>query len=353
MTGKTLDSERHERMDANTRHGILAGGNFIVDHVKQIDHYPEQDQLTLVRSETLSNGGGPYNLLKDLAAMNVGIPLQAVGLIGDDVNGQWIIDDCQSCQIDTGHLHQTSRACTAWTDVMSVTSTGRRTFFHHAGTNALLSDEQFDFEATTSRVFYLGYLTLLEQLDRIDGNGQSGASRVFKEARAAGMITVADTVSGNHPRFREIVTSAAPQLDYLLLNELEAGWLVGRTLKCDATRPEALQAAASEVIQLGVAQAVAIHFEHGAVVAQQDGRCYVQGAVQLPQDEVRGTVGAGDAFAAGYLHGIHQRRCQQECLFAAVCCAAACLTEPTTSGGVRPIDECLDLARQHGCRRFS
>ncbi len=78
-------------MNASPRRGILAGGNFVVDHVKQIDHYPEQDQLTLVHERALSNGGGPYNLLKDLAAMQVDLPLQAVGLIGDDANGQWII----------------------------------------------------------------------------------------------------------------------------------------------------------------------------------------------------------------------------------------------------------------------
>ena len=33
------------------RTGILAGGNFIIDHVKLIDAYPEQDMLTFIRSE--------------------------------------------------------------------------------------------------------------------------------------------------------------------------------------------------------------------------------------------------------------------------------------------------------------
>ena len=58
-------------MNQDERHGVLAGGNFIVDHIKEIDHFPKQDQLALVRTETLSNGGGPYNLLRDLAAMEV------------------------------------------------------------------------------------------------------------------------------------------------------------------------------------------------------------------------------------------------------------------------------------------
>ena len=49
------------------RKGILAAGNFIVDHVKIIDDYPQQDMLASIVSESQSNGGGPYNVLKCLA----------------------------------------------------------------------------------------------------------------------------------------------------------------------------------------------------------------------------------------------------------------------------------------------
>ena len=51
------------------RSGILAGGNFIVDHVKIVDHYQEHEMLESILSESMSNGGGPYNVLKDLARL--------------------------------------------------------------------------------------------------------------------------------------------------------------------------------------------------------------------------------------------------------------------------------------------
>ena len=53
------------------RNGILAGGNYIIDYVKLINGYPEQDMLADIRSETSSNGGGPYNVLNDPAACAV------------------------------------------------------------------------------------------------------------------------------------------------------------------------------------------------------------------------------------------------------------------------------------------
>jgi hypothetical protein len=49
------------------RKGILAAGNFIVNHVKIMDDYPQQDMLASIVSESQSNGGGPYNVLKCLA----------------------------------------------------------------------------------------------------------------------------------------------------------------------------------------------------------------------------------------------------------------------------------------------
>lgn len=51
------------------RSGVIAAGNFIVDHVKIVDAYPSQDQLALVQSQSQFNGGGPYNLLLDLVAL--------------------------------------------------------------------------------------------------------------------------------------------------------------------------------------------------------------------------------------------------------------------------------------------
>ena len=72
------------------RRGILAAGNFIVDHVKLVDDYPAQDQLALVQSHAQSNGGGPYNLLCDLALLGAEFPLLAVGSIGEDPDGDWI-----------------------------------------------------------------------------------------------------------------------------------------------------------------------------------------------------------------------------------------------------------------------
>ena len=80
------------------RKGILAAGSFIVDHVKLIECWPPQDSLVNIFSEENSNGGGPYNLSKDVARLfpdEHPFPLAVAGMVGDDADGRWILADCQ------------------------------------------------------------------------------------------------------------------------------------------------------------------------------------------------------------------------------------------------------------------
>ena len=157
--------------DRTERCGVLVGGNFIVDHVKVIDSWPEQDTLASILSQSSSNGGGPYNVLKDLAVLDPDLPLSAMCLLGDDASGQWILDDCAAAGIDTSGVTITAEAPTSYTDAMTVRDTGRRTFFHQRGANALLDVGHFDFSQTTARIFHLGYLLLLDKLDPQQGWG--------------------------------------------------------------------------------------------------------------------------------------------------------------------------------------
>lgn len=342
---------RGHDLPMSARTGILAGGNFIIDHVKLIDAYPAQDMLANISSERSSNGGGPYNLLKDLAAMRAPFPLEAAGLVGTDANGDWILRDCAAAGIGTRQLRQTGRAPTSYTDAMTVASTGRRTFFHQRGANALLGEADFDFSQTTARHFHLAYLLLLDEMDRLLPDGRTVASLVLQKAKEAGLSTSVDIVSTEHPQFRAIANAALPFTDYLLINEIEAGNATGMRLRGpDGVDVAAAGRAAADILSRGSCRQVVIHFETGAVAAQRGGEVTAQGSLRVPPDFIKGATGAGDAFAAGYLFGLHESWDVPRCLRLAMCAAAACLTDPTPSLGLRPVEECLRLADEFGFR---
>ena len=332
------------------RTGVIAGGNWIVDHVKMIDRWPPQDTLATILGQESSNGGSPYNILKDLARLGVRFPLEAIGLVGDDEGGRFIRDDCRRHGIDVTQLAVTRSAPTSYTDVMTEQGTGRRTFFHCRGANAELAPGHFDFSRSRARHFHLGYLLLLDRLDERLGT-ETAAVEVFRAARAAGMRTSADVVSEVSDRFPRIIGPALPHLDYLFLNEFElmraTGIEVAPAGRVDADR---VAQAAGSLIDGGVRQWVIVHFPTGALARGVGGQTCWQPSLRVPADFIRGAAGAGDAFASGVLLGLHDGWPMAESLRLGVAAAAASLAHPTCSEGVGSIESCLALVERFGFR---
>lgn len=334
-----------------SRQGVLAGGNWIIDHVKIIDHFPAQDTLANILSESDGSGGSPYNILIDLAKLGAGFPLEAAGLVGEDQDGKTIVTDCANHGIVTTALRHTPAAPTSYTDVMTVRDTGRRTFYHCRGANALLDESHFDLAASRARIFHIGYLLLLDKLDAISEDGTTGASRLLEKAAALGFKTSADLVSEDSDRFAEVVRPVLPHLDYLILNEFEAARSTGVEITVDGTiRADRLSEAAAKLLQAGVREWVVIHFPEGAFARHSSGEEATHGSVNLPPSYIKGAAGAGDAFAAGTLLGLHDGLPILECLRIAVCAAASNLSHPTCTGGILPLADCLKLGETHGFR---
>jgi sugar/nucleoside kinase (ribokinase family) len=331
------------------RQGILAAGNWIVDFTKIIDVYPTQDTLCNIISETYGNGGSPYNLLIDLARLEAPFALEALGLVGDDKDGEAIRADCQHHRIDIAQLHTCKEAHTSYTDVMSVKSTGRRTFFHQRGANALLGPEHFDFSASRAKHFHLGYLLLLDRLDQADSQYGTVAAGLLHEALLAGFKTSIDVVSEDSDRFSAIVRPALKYTDYAILNEFEAERTTGLIIRTEqGVDAEQLRSAARKLLEAGVREWVIIHYPEGSLAAHRDGSVLTQGSTRITQDKILGNTGAGDAFGAGLLYGLHEDKPMEECLRYAVCVAAACLTDATCSGGIRSLDQCMELGKSFG-----
>ena len=70
--------------------------------------------------------------------------------------------------------------------------------------------------------------------------------------------------------------------------------------------------------------------------------------MKLPPKYIAGTAGAGDAFCAGVLYGLHEDWGLQRCLLTGVCIAAASLAEATCTAGVKSLSTSLGLARKFG-----
>jgi sugar/nucleoside kinase (ribokinase family) len=339
-----------KKNSVNVRRGLLAGGNWIIDQVKMIDVYPQPEQLANIRSQSEGTGGAPYNVLVDLARSGTPFPLHAAGLVGKDSLGERIRATCRHYRIDVRHLGTTSKAPTSYTDVMTETGHGRRTFFHARGANALWQGDDLDFKKLDVRIFHLGYLLLLDALDEPDARFGTKAARLLARAQAAGVKTSADVVSEDSDRFARIVNPALKHVDYCILNEIEAGKTTGFKIRPPGGQLDtvALRHAAGALLQQGVRELVVVHFPEGAFARTRKGDDFWQSSLKLPPKYVGGTAGAGDAFCAGVLYGLHEGWDLQRCLLTGVCIATASLADATCTNGVKSLSTSLALARKFG-----
>jgi len=345
---KTTSEGVEVTLPAKRRRGLVAGGNWIVDHVKSIDAWPPQDALVNILDQTKANGGSPYNILVDLARLGADFALLGVGLVGDDDDGQYVRHDCTRYGIDQTRLQTTRTVATSYTDVMTVKSTGRRTFFHQRGANALLGPEHFDFNGIEARHFHLGYALLLDRLDA-ETNGVPAMATVFAAARAAGLTTSLDCVSESSDRFASVVRPVLGEVDLFFANDFEAERITGITVRSgEKLNRNAAESAARRLVELGVRQWAVLHFPEGACACSKNGDVIWQGSVRIPAAEIRGAAGAGDAFAAGVLFGWHEGWGFTESLRVGVCAAASCLRDVTCSEGVVTKDESLRSGSEWG-----
>lgn len=334
------------------RRGIIAGGNWIIDQVKLIDVYPEREKLANIRSQYQGTGGAPYNVLINLAKLGVNFPLIGAGLVGRDALGQAILEDCKKHKIDTRFLRSTGEAPTSYTDVMTEQYNGRRTFFHARGANALWKGDDLDFTKSKAQIFHLGYLLLLDELDQPDAKFGTKAARLLAAAQEAGLKTSVDCVSEDSDRFAKIVTPALKHVDYCVLNEIEAGKTAGFKIRqVDGSLDTvALRHAAGALLQQGVREVVVIHFPEGGFARTRKGEDVWQSSLNLPGKYIAGSAGAGDAFCAGVLLGLHEGWELKKCLETGVCAAAASLAEPSCTAGMKPLAACQALAKKYKFR---
>jgi sugar/nucleoside kinase (ribokinase family) len=336
--------------NAKPGHGLLAGGNWIIDQVKMIDIYPQPEQLSNIRGQSEGTGGAPYNVLADLAHSGAPFPLFAAGRIGKDPLGARILSHCKRLKIDTRFLTATPQAPTSYTDVMTEMGGGRRTFFHARGANALWSGADLDWKKVRPRIFHLGYLLLLDALDLPDPKFGTRAARLLARAQASGVKTSVDVVSENSDRFARIVNPALRHVDYCILNEIEAGKTTGFNLRHPDGRIDtaAVRHAAGALLHQGVKELVVVHFPEGAFARTRRGEDVWQSSLRLPEGYIAGTAGAGDAFCAGVLLGLHEGWNVPRCLRTGVCIAAASLSQATCTDGVKSLNTSLALARKYG-----
>ena len=332
------------------RKGICVAGNLIVDITYPIERWPRQSELTTITDGIArSVGGAVCNVITDLAKLDETLPLSALGVIGDDAEGEFILEQLGRHEnIDLSLLGR--KGTTSFTAVMSDNRTKARTFFQYRGANALFDESFIDWDRIDAEILHVGYILLLDALDQADGEYGTKMARLLAEAQSRGIQTSIDVVTESGDRFRTLVPPALRYTDYCVINELEAQQITGVLLRDEEEKlyPEHMEEALRKMKELGVSTWAVIHCPEGGYGLDEKNHFLTVRSLKLPEGYIKGTVGAGDAFCAGVLYGAEKGWGLAESVRLGTCAAAASLSEAGATEGMRPAAEVLKLAELYG-----
>lgn len=251
--------------------------------VRPVESLPDRGGMVLVPQLELHMGG----LAAVTAAVfaELGGSAAVVAKVGEDGFGDYITNRLQSHGVDISHLERTS-ACHTSSTVVAISQDGERSFLHHVGTSAVLSEEDIpESLLKQTRVFHWGGPSITPGLD-----GEP-IGRVFAKARALGVMTSMDTCYDGKGIWFPHIEHALPHLNIVMSSLAEAQHYTGKESPADIAEFYRSFGVEKVMIKLGA---------EGVYVQDDSEACQIPGH----NVQVVDTTGAGDSACAGFLYGI-------------------------------------------------
>jgi sugar/nucleoside kinase (ribokinase family) len=306
---------------------VLCAGIVVADHVcAPIPHVPAAGELVLAKRLQLTLGGCAANVAVDLSKLEVRAAI--AGRVGADCFGSIVAELLAESQVDVGGLKVSPERDTSQTLIVNVAGEDRR-FIHTFGANADFRAADIPLDLVRCcRVLYVGGFFLMPQLRSEE------LSEVFRAAREAGVRTVLDVVTPGPGDYLSSLKALLPLVDVFMPNHQEGELITGQR---DPVRQAEL------LHRLGAGTAIVTLGAGGAVAVGKDRRWR---ADAYPVAMVDGS-GGGDAFAAGYIHGLLNGLPTAECLRVASALGASCVQAVGTTTGVLTLAQCQAFLREH------
>ena len=328
--------------------GIAVAGNMIVDMLYPVAGFPKAGELVTITGDmSRSTGGCLCNDIVDLAKLDPMLPLVALGRVGKDPEGEYVLDKLRRHKnIDLRHVKV--EGTTSYTLVIADQITTQRTFYQCRGANAALCEADFPWDELDVELLHIGYILLLDALDEEDPEYGTKMACLLKNAQEHGIKTSIDVVSETGDRFRRLVCPALRYTDYCVINEVEAAATTGIALRTGDGKliRENFLPALREMKALGVSTWAVIHCpELGCGLDENDNYVEVS-SLRLPEGWIAGTVGAGDAFCSGVLYSAWKGEGLKQAIEMGTAAAACSLSEPGATEGMRTAEEVRKLYAQ-------
>ncbi len=238
-----------------------------------------------------------------IVAAKHGMRVQAVGGVGCDDMGDWVLAKLRSFGVDVENMQRCPGHATS-SSIVTTRPDGARPALHKRGATAAfyVGDEALA-RVTDTRILHVGGVGLM---DRMDGGR---TLEVMRTAKEKGAVTTLDVFAAT----REDMARVAPLLpytDHFMPSEEEARALTGL---------EDLDEVADRLLEEGAGCVILTLGAEGALYRHRDGTRFRIPAYRI---DVVCTCGCGDCFNAGFATGLHLGLSAEDCVRLAQACAA-------------------------------
>lgn len=256
---------------------ILAVGVATLDIINRVARYPDEDQEVRAIAQQLRRGGNACNTLTVLSRL--GHRCSWAGLLADDQNSLLIREALRASQVETCWARVISGGVTPTSYITSSQATGSRTIVHYR--NLPEYDEHYFSEIDLTPFDWLHF----------EGRNPDATLAMLQRVKAQG---AAARISIELEKPRDGLEQSLPYADVVMISRAYAiakGFDQAKSL-FDFIRP-----------MCGHAVCFLAWGDQGGWLQTQQKGIHFQPASKPPQ--VVDTLGAGDVFNAGLIHGLY------------------------------------------------
>ncbi|CNC16744.1 putative sugar kinase [Yersinia pseudotuberculosis] len=264
---------------------IVSLGIHVLDVLgRHVNRFPPGGELDIINEIRLTVAGTAAGMSVDLAKL--GGDVYAMGAVGLDESGNFIIDTLRRYGVNTDHIVRKSEVQTSCS-MLPIRPNGERPVLHVLGANAAYRLEDIHWDVIASAdILHFGGTYLLPGLD-----GPPTAT-ILKFAKEHGVTTTLDLLVNAQPDLLAKLEPALPYIDYFMPGLDEARAICGLEKRADVI---------AFFLNRGVGHTVFKMGAEGSSIASLD-----MAEILIPayKAQVVDSTGCGDSYCAAFIMGL-------------------------------------------------
>ena len=253
---------------------------------RPVTEIPPGQNVALLEEIRITVAGTAAGTAIDLAKL--GADVVAMGAIGEDELGNFLLTTMQRYGIDTSCLKRISGVQTSST-MLPIRPNGERPALHVPGANGELVWEDLDLDVIAGADYlHMGGTSLMPKFD-----GEP-TRRVLEFAKQNNVTTTFDLVAVQRPDLLDLIEPCLPFVDYYMPGFEEAIMMCGLSDRQEIIRFFLDRGAKHTVFKMGEQGSSIAHLENGQI-----------NETRIPcfKAPVVDSTGCGDAYCAGFIMG--------------------------------------------------